>query len=259
MKKLLLLAVFLLVPFQAEAVLLNGNFETGSLSPWQAIGDVLLVDSSFGVDPPQGHQQLLMTNAPMTWSDDPNAQSYSGTFSAYRLLLFPFFAPANPGLFNPYEGSGIKQTFTANTDILLSFTWQYLTDEGGYGLLDRDFMSLDSLLYELIPGIPTPILRTVGSNSPSPPIQPTSSLTPFAQQYDAITSTIFIPAGVHTIGFGVVDGVDPFFNSGLLVDDISFRAAPAPEPAAWLLLSFGLLAFIAAKGNRKCFGGWDRG
>ena len=40
--------------------LFNGNFEVG-LTGWLIIGDVSIVDSSFGVDPPQGHLQVLLT------------------------------------------------------------------------------------------------------------------------------------------------------------------------------------------------------
>ena len=40
--------------------LFNGNFEVG-LTGWSIIGDVSIVDSYFGVDPPQGHLQVLLT------------------------------------------------------------------------------------------------------------------------------------------------------------------------------------------------------
>jgi hypothetical protein len=62
MKNLIVLAL-LLAPSFAHAVLFNGNFEAG-LAGWSIMGDVLTVDSSFGVDPPQGHLQLLLTTAP---------------------------------------------------------------------------------------------------------------------------------------------------------------------------------------------------
>ena len=60
MKNLIAVLAFLLVPSLAHAVLFNGNFEVG-LTGWSIIGDVSIVDSSFGVDPPQGHLQVLLT------------------------------------------------------------------------------------------------------------------------------------------------------------------------------------------------------
>jgi len=60
MKNLIVVLAFLLVPSLAHAVLFNGNFEVG-LTGWSIIGDVSIVDSSFGVDLPQGHLQVLLT------------------------------------------------------------------------------------------------------------------------------------------------------------------------------------------------------
>ena len=60
MKTLIGVLAFLLIPSLAHAVLFNGNFEVG-LTGWSIIGDVSIVDSSFGVDPPQGHLQVLLT------------------------------------------------------------------------------------------------------------------------------------------------------------------------------------------------------
>jgi len=54
MKNIIAVLVLLLAPSFAHAVLVNGNFEVG-LAGWSIMGDVLTVDSSFGVDTPQGH------------------------------------------------------------------------------------------------------------------------------------------------------------------------------------------------------------
>jgi hypothetical protein len=260
MRRLLLLAAFVFTPSLSDAVLLNGKFETGNLSPWQPLGDVVLVDSSFGVNPPQGHLQVLLTTAPAEICPVCNYEhpgSYSGTNAVgpgQALSLSQFFGFTQPDLpgtprfhfanMGAVEGSGIKQTFSTPTNIILSFTWQYLTDEGAYGI-DRNFLMLDSVLYELLPGNPTPILGALPFPA-FPAVQSTASPTPFARQYSTITSSIFIPGGLHTIGFGVIDATDHHTNSGLLVDDISFRAVP--ESPAWLLFVSGLLAVIVASG-----------
>jgi len=69
------------------------------------------------------------------------------------------------------------------------------------------------------------------------------SPTPFAREYSYETTSFFLPAGPHTIGFGVGDIADTGTDSGLLVDDISFRAVP--EPTTWLLFGVGLIALAA--------------
>src|SRR5215510_9888590 len=99
MKRLISLAVFLLVPSMSQAGLVNGNFESGSLFPWEAIGDVLLVDSSFGVAPPQGNFQALMTTAPAEVDSFgyEHPQSYSGTDAIRNgSLANPFFGFSSP-------------------------------------------------------------------------------------------------------------------------------------------------------------------
>jgi hypothetical protein len=88
MKKLLAALTFLLMPAFCHADLINGGFETLNFTGWSTIGDVSLVDSSFGVDPPQGHLQVLLTTAPAPDGTSPfclpvhcaeHPQSYSGT------------------------------------------------------------------------------------------------------------------------------------------------------------------------------------
>lgn len=115
------------------------------MSPWETLGDVVLVDSSFAVDPPQGHLQVLMTTAPTpclpTACPDEHPQNYSGTDAADRVFVgfLGLTQPSTPGNPNPLSPgrvfSGIRQTFTTNTPILLTFTWQFLTDESDCGAL----------------------------------------------------------------------------------------------------------------------------
>jgi hypothetical protein len=90
MKKLLIALTFLIAPALAHATIINGGFETGDLTGWSTIGDALLVGSSFGVNPPQGNFQLLITTAPETLFGE-HPQSYSGTNSANFQTLEAFF------------------------------------------------------------------------------------------------------------------------------------------------------------------------
>jgi hypothetical protein len=240
MKNLIAVLALLLAPSFAHAVLFNGNFEIG-LTGWTVAGDVSTVDSSFGVDPPQGHLQVLMTSAPdrsgATSFEHP--QSYSKTDSVGTLGVFLFFdspfVPGNPlGRF--FEWSRIKQTFIANTDILLSFTWKCLTDEGSFSLLSSGcVVSAAEKPFYVLDGV----ANFLTSSNPA-----SLSPTPFLSETPYETTTLLLAAGTHTIGFGVGDFADAWFNTGLLVDDISFRAVP--EPPAWLLSGLGLICLAGA-------------
>ena len=251
MKKLLAALAFLLAPVMAQANLINGGFETGNFTGWQTIGDALVVDSSIGTPPAGATYQALITTAP---SDPPfrqHPQNYSGTNSVSALCtsvpgfidpLEAFLGLPNCSLknlaavidpFTPsaWEGSAIKQTFTGNVGDVLSFSWNFLTDEGLQS--DFAFVVLDGTLSLLAhfstvsPGSGTPFLNESGYH---------------------VFGAILPTGGVHSIGVGVVDGfIDPAVNSALLVDN--FFVTKIPEPASWWLLGLGLMG-MARVGRR---------
>src|SRR5262245_53947199 len=128
----------------------NGGFETGDLSGWAAIGDALVVDASFGTPPAASRFQALISNGPSLGSifNLPNVFSFSGTNSVGADTLETFFGlPSdtlndNPNQQFAAEGSGIVQSFTAQAGDVLSFFWNYLTDDGGFGF-DFSFAVFD--------------------------------------------------------------------------------------------------------------------
>jgi hypothetical protein len=252
MKKLLAALAFLLAPVLAHADLINGGFETGNFTGWQTIGDALVIDSSIGTAPAGGTYQALVTNAPSRPSSERHFQSYSGnnsvlavcpallndpldTFLALPRCSLTQLATAISPLMLPsivtWEGSAIKQTFTGNAGEILSFSWDFLTDEGVP--MDFAFVVLDGTLSLLAD------FSTVSSGSG----------TPFRNESGYhIFATILPTNGTHYIGIGVVDTfLDQDINSGVLVD--KFLVTKIPEPAAWLLFGLGLIA-VARVGRR---------
>jgi hypothetical protein len=247
MKKLLIALTFLLAPVIAQADLINGGFETGNFTGWQTIGDALVVDSTIGTAPAGGTYQALITNAPSRASSGRHFQSYSGTNSVEScpaalspdpLSIFlglpacslTHFATA---INNPlagsiaWEGSAIKQTFTGTAGEVLSFSWNFLTDEQALAF-DFAFIVLDGTLSLLAD------VSTVNSGSG----------TPFRDEsgYHLFATTLPSTGG-HYIGIGVVDTfIDLDINSGVLVDN--FSVTKIPEPASWLLLGFGLIGVV---------------
>lgn len=230
------LFAFLLLASTAYAdSITNDGFETGNFTGWSTIGDTLVVDASFGTAPAKGSYQALITNAPDPLNESKHPQSYSGNNSVIALnslndQLSPFlglpmgsistFANAI-GQVIAWEGSAIKQTFVGSAGNVLTFDWDYLTDEGSN--IDFAFLELDGTLTLLAD------FSTVHAGSG----------TPFANESGYhIFATTLATSGTHSIGIGVVDSViDPGINSGVLVDNFSVHGVPEPEPCCSSVLA----------------------
>lgn len=241
----LLLAVLLAVTFlvgKANAVTItNPGFETGDLTGWLSIGDALVVGSSFGDIPAQGTFQALITNEPSggpgTVLNPLNLVSYSGTNATTNSLAMDAFFNLPLGSWSStglctncqccFESSGIKQSFTTAYAGTLSFSWNYLTDEGGYA--EPVVFVLDGTIYPLVP-VPTNIVF--------------SSPSLFLREYGYRETSINMTAGQHTLGFGVAELGDPTIATGVLIDNISFNPVPEPPSLFLLFLSFGVLLVI---------------
>ena len=121
----------------------------------------------------------------------------------------------------PFEQSGIKQSFTTNTPGVLMFDWNYLVSnaldrlgDGAVFVLDDTVVSLYSeFLY----------LPWVGGRPPTL----LSSPSVFYYETGYQRAVVQVEAGTHTFGFGIGEHADPWYTSGLLVDNIVFRPGRA--------------------------------
>ncbi|MFM6897091.1 MAG: PEP-CTERM sorting domain-containing protein, partial [Microcystis panniformis] len=142
------------------------------------------------------------------------------------------------------EGSAIKQTFNANAGDVLSFYWNFLTDEDANNIDYNDFafFTLNNTLYSLA-DVQSSFL-----------VNPSFSHLAKETGYQLYTIPILV-TGDYTLGFGVVDvdktgGGDNTINSALLVDNIkltNIAKVPEPDTIFGLLLTLGL----ASKCKRK--------
>jgi hypothetical protein len=205
----------------AFGVVLNGSFETGNFTDWTTVGDTSVQDSGFGVTPTDGnYQAALQTLANTTGVSASNLESFLGLSSGTL---------TNSGA---TEGSAIQQTIGANTGDVLSFDYNFLTDEvpGNSDFNDFAFFTLNNNFISLA--------DTLSPELFSP------SFSSFAAEtgYQSFSYT-FTNSGTYTLGFGGVDvdntgGGDTGVNSGLLVDNV--KTTPVPEP----MTIFGSLAAL---------------
>jgi hypothetical protein len=175
--------------------IINGNFETGTFTNWRTIGDNK-IDTSQGT-----FQALLSTGA----SASGGAVEQS---DLEEFLDLPSGLLDNLGNGDVTEGSAIKQTFTANAGDVLTFDWNFLTNEGTPSFFnDFAFFGISPFSLELADTNSSDFFSTSGGN--------------FNEQTGLKTISIGIAqTGTYTLSFGVVDVGDAIVDSALIVDNI---------------------------------------
>ncbi|MGK7921255.1 MAG: trypsin-like serine protease [Trichodesmium sp.] len=214
----------------------NGSFEEG-LSGWSIIG-AAGEPTDFGTPPSDGASDAFIFNDLIP-------------VSGYEIEDFLELAQGSLeekfGRF-PAEGSAIKQTFTANAGDILTFDFNFLTDElaaedlGEEMFNDFSFVSLS--------GADTYLDLLADTSSDFVP-----SNTFFFDEtgYQSFSYEI-AKTGTYTLGFGVADAEDFAGLSGLLVDNVTLTASvtSTPEPVTTIgLLATAVGGFSLLKRKRK--------
>jgi len=205
----------LLTMASAQAATVNGGFETGDLTGWNAIGNTSIQTSGYGSGPAEGSFNALLS-APADNSDA--LPSELETFLDLSLGSLD-------GINGPiYHGSAIKQAFSAEAGQVLTFQWNFLTNESQDSTFsDFAFVSIQSL-------------TKLGDTSSSL----FASQSPLANETGFQTFSYTIPTtGTYTLGIGVANATDSFGNSAVLVDNV----AVVPTPSLGMgLLTAGFLS-----------------
>lgn len=189
------------LPFKAVQKFIRANHYFSAKS-------VESVESAFSLalpPPPEGSSQALITNGTSDFGSAV-AQDSLETF----LGLAPGFLDLL-GNGDVTEGTVIQQTFSATAGDVLTFDWNFLTNESTPSSFnDFAFFSITPIAFEL---------ADTGSAF-------SSSASEFASETGYQTEAIALTqTGDYTISFGVFDVGDTTFDSALLVDNLQLTGS----------------------------------
>jgi len=230
----------------ARAAITNGSFESG-LADWAVLGDRSVQDATFGLTPPEGSNQAVIT----TINDQINSflepDSLSGnsavpTSDLEDALNLPrgTFDALSPSGGRATETSSVRQGFTAQAGSRLRFEWNFLTDETLINPSFDDFAAV----YVVERDTNTQVSLSVLVNVAAASFQP--SATPFASETGYQTAEIELPStgvpmtGTYLLAVAVFDARDRLGGSALAVDNVRLLP-PVPETPTVLMVGVGLL------------------
>ena len=199
----------------------NGDFETGDFRNWNTIGDTSIKTEDLGIFT-EGTYQALITNG---YSDA------GGSVIDSDLEEFLDLAPGSLDNLvdgDATEGSFIKQTFTVEAGDVVSFDWNFLTNEAtpSAEFNDTAFLTVNGFTFEL---------ADTGAN-----FVEANNVDEFSEQTDTQNLAFSIAnAGTYTIGFGVVDVGDDIVDSGLAIDNVAVQSSGITANSSSTSLSFG--------------------
>ena len=215
----------------AYGAIINGNFNNG-LNNWGTSGDVSIFSG-----------QALLTTASANFEDDfPTSgtpfnfsgNDVTGSASLETFLeVDPFALDPTDSLLGAFEGSAIRQTFTANTGDELNFSWNFLTNEDSSQVLfnnDTAFLTLVNTEDNS-----SNVINLADLNSS---LNSSSSSLGFLNETGINTFSRTLTPGEYVLGLTVVDDTDSLVSSALLVDNIQIindsDPTGVPEPSTIL-------------------------
>src|ERR1051326_4995753 len=194
----------------------NGDFQTGSLSSWLHIGFTHTDNSASGVTPSQGTYDAFIYN--------------TGNFAADISLVVPFLGVPGSSILglgqgNPTTGSAISQDITVSAGDVLSFDWNFLTDEWNEDPQYNDFAMFTIGTDPFFLASRGSTHATLDLVSPPPGFD--------GQTHWANQTYTFTAGGTYKLGFAIFNVGDAGHDSLLLVDSVS--VSTVPEPASIVL------------------------
>ncbi|MBI1922834.1 PEP-CTERM sorting domain-containing protein [Candidatus Poribacteria bacterium] len=219
-------------------VIINGGFEQPLGVGWQRACDVIFTpeDPIIAVAPTEGIFHALFSNInSLSDGETPFSGFNASPVSKNETFLgLPAGTLSALGNGTVIEGSVVGQVISVTAGNILSFDYNFLTNEPIQGERANDFafFTLGSSVFKLA----DTFAAFVPASGPA-----------FILQTGYRSFSITIPtSGTFMLGFGVLDVDDPLVRSGLLVDNVRV----IPEPSTLLLFAVGIIG--------TAFYGWRR-
>ena len=204
----------------------NGSFEgdsfssdgdKGNFNNWRTIGDTKIETKKIGIAPTDGESQALITNG----FSDTGGSVEESDLSKFLDLTSGSLDALLEG--NATEGSGIKQSFTAQAGDILEFDYRLLTNEATPSVTFND-----SAIFALGTSVGNFALELGDTSDPTLSVNNGDDNKPvegYSQATDGKTIRIAISkAGTYELGFGIVDLTDSIVDFGILLDDVKLTS-----------------------------------
>lgn len=231
-----MVALGLAAAMPARAAIVNGGFEGfPDFTGYTTIGNTSIQASNYK-PPVEGKQQALLSN-----STNPVPGATGATTNIGALEAFVNLGAGALGA-GAKSGSAVKQTFTAVAGDKVSFSTDFLTNEG---------RNADLAFYTLQLGASTATETVLATAGVTPTVATSIAddvSSDFNKETGYTTTTITLAAGgTYTLAFGVLNIGDTNVTSGLLIDNLVQAAGPGggggggvPLPAGAYLMTLGL-------------------
>lgn len=225
------------------AVVINGGFEQApALTGWSSTGETgIATIATYGIAPAEGlNQAVTSLEDPGKLSAPSAVESFLGLSNGSLQALVPPTTTPAPSVI---AGSAIKQSLSVNAGEILTFNWNFITDDvTGPGQTTAP----DFAFWSLVPELGNPVaLANLNTGSFS---ATGSTDYPNGTGYQTASYT-FTTSGIFTIGFGVMSVGDLSGKSALLIDNVKIGPlSTVPEPFA--AGAVGLALAISAAGSR---------
>ena len=232
----------------ANAAVMNGNFSNG-LDNWTLSGDVSISDERglLTTASAVSEDDFPLTGTPFNFSgNDVTAIADLETF----LGVDPFALDPTDSFFGAFEGSAIKQTFTANADESLKLNWNFLTNEDS----NNTSFANDTAFVTLV-NTDNSSSQVIKLADLSSSLSASANGLGFANETGMKSFSQALTPGEYVLGLTVIDDKDNTVSSALLLNSVETVEndpnTTTPEPATIFALLTTFVLSSKVKRNRR--------